>query len=52
MNELQIAFSKLNSKVAALEWTTDAANGQLEGLDWIDADLNFLFELAGVQRNI
>ncbi len=40
MNELQVVFSKLNSKVAALEWSTDAASGLLEGLDWIDADLN------------
>lgn len=40
MDELQVQFSNLNSKVAALEWSTDAANGDLKGLDWIEADLN------------
>ena len=38
MNELQITFSKLNSKVAALEWATDAANGDLDGLNWVETD--------------
>ena len=42
-------FSHLNARVAALEWATDAANGDIKGLDWVDSNLDpnlegFVFE--------
>ena len=40
MPDLPTAFAHLNARVASLEWATDAANGSLEGLDWIDANVD------------
>lgn len=40
MADLPMPFANLNARVAALEWSTDAANGSLEGLDWVDANVD------------
>ena len=33
-------FSNCNVRVAALEWATDAANGELDRLDWVDSNVD------------
>ena len=40
MPDLPASFSHLNARVAALEWATDAANGDIKGLDWVDGNVD------------
>ena len=49
MSDLPVNFSHLHARVAALEWATDVANGDIKDLDWVDGDLDpnlegFVFE--------
>ena len=50
MSDLPTSFSQLNPRVAALEWATAAANGDLEGLDWVDANLDPFLESFQVEQ--
>ena len=40
MSDLPANFSHLHARIAALEWATDTANGDIKDLDWVDADLD------------
>ena len=49
MSDLPVLFSQLNARIPSLEWATDAANGDLHNLDWVDSNVDpnlegFIFE--------
>jgi hypothetical protein len=49
MSDLPVPFAHLNARISSLEWASDAANGELKGLDWVDGNIDptlegFVFE--------